>query len=272
MKRLLFLLLCSGLEIYGQASSSLEMFALDNGAKVLYQTSTYTSDPPMDSGLTEASGNVIRRMLRDPGEPWLGFEIHVERQKGASEFRISLEPLAGWPFFAQKPEVRSVHDKGRVMFEVFEQPSTGFKIYDSFQIGTSFAGMQALPTTSKIPQVISAGSKIRLVNPQVSVPSPPSSVERRVGDKILSRIDGTVVGIRVPGRGRYTISSNPGPGFRLEGTAEGELLAFVVGAERYDVKCDSPITESRGAWYVWVKFEPETQTSADKSGLELFVR
>lgn len=67
---------------------------------------------------------------------------------------------------------------------------------------------------------------------------------------------GQQVSIEAPMLGRFTLSSEPGPGYRLEAIAEDNEVRFDSGNDLFSLSCDAPVVEHPGAWYLWVKFEP----------------
>jgi len=238
----------------GIAAQSMEnyIFHLDNGAEVLYQTYSQLTIPDLKKafGTAAASGNVIQRtMFNENGNPWVGFELHIERVpgEGSPRFLVSMEPVGGSGFFHQKPTPREIANGDRVLLEVLEQPDTGRKIFDTFQVGMGVP-MQIMPLSRHVPQVPRAGTSVHLQSPRFMN-----------GLDVLARSDGVIsstqVGISVPGKGRYIFSSQPEPGFRMEAIADESRLRFVVGNDSNEVDCSAPIVESAGSWYLWVRYE-----------------
>jgi len=124
-------------------------FHLDNGALVLYQTFSEITLPDEEKafGAASASGNVIRRtMLDENRKPWVAFELHIDRKRGAGPIRflVSMEPLGGWAFFKQKAAPREIENGDRILMDVLEQPDTGRKIFDMLQVGSG-TPMQIMP-------------------------------------------------------------------------------------------------------------------------------
>jgi hypothetical protein len=227
------------------------IFQLENGAQVLYQTYSEISLPNEERafGAATASGNVIRRTLTDgDGAVWAAFELHIDRKSGPgpARFVLSMEPLGGWAFFKQKPASREVQNGDRILLDVLQQPDTGRKLFDTFQVGDGVP-MQIMPMPRSIPQIPGAGTQMRLESPQFMK-----------GVNVFARGDGKIAGtelaVSVPGKGRFVLSSQPAPGFRMEGIADGTRLSFVVGSDSYEIHCSQPIIDS-GAWYLWVRQE-----------------
>jgi hypothetical protein len=228
-------------------------FTLANGALVLYQTYSEITMPDQERafGTASASGNVIRRtMLDEKRQPWLAFELHIDRKPGPGPIRflLSMEPLGGAAFFGQKPVPREIENGDRILMDVLEEPGTWRKIFDTFQVGIAIP-MQIMPLSRSVPQIPAAGAAIHLQDPQFM-----KGLD--VFAQTRGSATGTEVAISVPDRGRLIFSSQPKPGFRMEAIVDGARLLFVVGSDFYDVHCSAPLMEPAGSWYLWVRREP----------------
>ena len=233
--------------LFGQ-SENVQTFTLDNGARVLYQVQAEMSS--FDSNLNLSYRNTIERTLRDSGRAWLGFEIHIERTGRKDLFRVSMEPISGWPFFAAPPVPREIHSGDRVMLDVMEQPSTGLKIFDTFQVGEANTPLLPMPEASHaIAQIPKESMNIRL-----DLPILRSDKEHPLFAE--NSASGKVVAMTLSGVGRFIFTSQPTPGFRMEAVAERRELKFLGGSESYQIESHEPILDRQGAWYLWVKFEP----------------
>jgi hypothetical protein len=245
------LLLCAGGLLHAQAVKNYE-FHLDNGASVLYQTWSQVdlTDQARMFGTAQADGNTIRRTMTDgTNRTWLGFGLRIDREPGDPiRFRISMVPLDTWGFFSQTAPPREIRNGDRVLLDVLAEPGTGRKIYDTFQVGIG-VDMQNMPTARTIPQVPGVGAAIRFQSPNLLAGAVSLG-------KNGSTASGNPIGLRVPGKGRFSFSSRPEPGFRMEAVAEGNRLMFVAGNASWSVECSGPILDGPGAWYLWVRYEP----------------
>ena len=141
MSRLSLLLLLA-LPLAAQEENNY-IFKLDNGAQVLYQVYSEIdlgrkANEQKVFGSASASGNVIRRSMRDDkGNAWLAFELHIDRKPGSGpiRFRISMQPMGGAAFFGQRADPREIENGDRILLDVLEEPGTGRKIFDTFQVG-----------------------------------------------------------------------------------------------------------------------------------------
>jgi len=264
MIRFLILFICVCASAVSQSMNNYA-FNLESGATVLYQI--YSEVPIADGGKTvskaEHVGNRIRRiLLSGDGIPWLGFEVHIRQLPGEARFALNVEPIAGIPFFAQKPATRTLENADRVLLDVLEQPSTGKRVFDTFQVGTKGTPMQIMPLSRSVPQPAPVGTVIHLENPRLIEGAETLATSR-------STETGIRVGIQASKTGEFLFSSEPAPGYRMEGIAENNSLRFVVGNKQYGVVCTVPIVNRPGAWYLWVKAVQGAPSLGE--GLRLFV-
>lgn len=257
MNRCVAVFLCSSVSAVCQSMMNY-MFNLESGATVLYQvySEVRSADGSKTVSRAEHTGNRIRRVLvNEDGVPWLGFEVHIRQLPREDRFALSVEPVAGMPFFAQKPASRILENADRVLFDVLEQPSTGKRLFDTFQVGTKGTAMQIMPLSRSVPQPAPSGSVIRLENPRLM-----EGIETLATGRTTQT--GTRVGIEAKA-GQFLFSSEPVSGYRMEGIAENNSLHFVVGNRRYDVVCTGSVMDRPGAWYLWVKAVPDAPVTRD---------
>jgi len=268
MIRLFVLTLCLCATLPAQEMENY-IFHLENGAQVLYQTFSQIplSDKEKAFGTADASGNVIRRTMFDENrKPWIAFELHIDRRPGPgpAHFLLSMEPLGGWNFFGQRPAGREIANGDRILLDVLEEPGTGRKIYDTFQVGIGVP-MQIMPLPHFVPQMPKPGTPMHIRNPQFMD-----------GLQVFAQneygIDGPRLVLSVPGKGRFVFSTQSAPGFRMEAIADGKRLMFVVGDTMWDIHTASPVVEPSGSWYLWVRRESETQDLVSTPTLHLNVK
>jgi hypothetical protein len=209
-------------------------------------------------GTAAASGNVIRRTMTDEkNQTWLGFELHIDRLPGEPvRFRLSMTPIGGIGFFGQSAPAREINNGDRIMLDVLEEPGTGRKIYDSFQVGIG-VDMQILPPPRNLPGIPPVGAAIQLRQPELKQAGMPAMISHGSSD---GTVKSSMVSLLVPGKGRFLFSTKPAPGFRMEAIGEQKHLAFVSGKDLYDVRCAGPVMDSPGSWYLWVRYEPDTES------------
>lgn len=268
MIRFLVLMLGASLTLTGQTMMNY-IFHLDNGAQILYQTFSQVAmtDTEKAYGTASASGNMIRRtMIDDRGKPWLGFEVHIDRKPGTGPiaFLLSMEPLGGAGFFGQKPAAREIENGDRILMDVLEEPGTGRKIYDTFQVGIGVP-MQIMPLPHAVPQIPGLGTQIHLQSPRFM-----KGLDAFASSEGL--VTGARVAIAVPGKGRFIFSTRQEPGFRMEAIADRARLMFIIGADYYDIQCAAPVVEPSGSWYLWVRKDTAPQGQGSEPTLDLSIK
>lgn len=250
MKRALLLAAGAAALLRAQPAKEYD-FHLDNGAEVLYQTFTQADakNPVPDLGTARAFGNVIERSVMDSGNARrLGFDLHIDKLPGDPvRFRVSMGPLEKWGYFGWSAAPREIQNGDRVLMDVLEEPVSGNKIYDTFQVGIG-VGMHFMPMAKTIPRIPGTGMAIHLQSP--------CSLAGAASVKSAGNVAGEAVGVSIPERGVFALSTSHGLGYRMEGIAEGNVLTFVSGSERYDIQCAAPVVDGAGAWYLWVRPEP----------------
>jgi hypothetical protein len=261
MRAVLVATLCFGAALRAQAVKDYD-FHLDNGAEVLYQTygQAGSKDPPLNSspsnlGTARAFGNTIERNILDGQNiKQLGFDLQIEKLAGDPiRFRVSMGGPVGdsqggfWGFFGRTAPPREIQNGDRVLLDVLEEPATGRKVFDTFQVGIG-VGMHAMPVAKTIPKIPAAGTTVHLQSP--------CTLDGALPGRSTGNVSGEVVGVSIPGKGVLALSATPGSGYRMEGIAEGNVLMFVTGNERYDIQCAAPVVDGAGAWYLWVRREP----------------
>jgi hypothetical protein len=82
-----------------------------------------------------------------------------------TKWRVLRNQSGGSAFFGQKAEPREIENGDRVMLDVVEEPGTGRKIFDTFQVGIGVP-MQILLLPRSVPHIPSPGATIRIQDPQ----------------------------------------------------------------------------------------------------------
>lgn len=223
-------------------------FHLDNGAEVLYQTFSEANpkDPAPNLGNAYREGDAIVRTVSAQNVRTLGFRLRIEKVPGDPvRFRVSMGGLDLWTYFSQSAASREIQNGDRILLDVLEDPASGRKIYDSFQVGIG-VGLHSMPVAKTIPRTPVASAVIHLQTPQLF------QGQTELADN-ASVINGSAVSVHIAGKSGFTFSTQPQDGFRMEAIAEGNTLMFVSGSERYDIQCTAPVIDGAGAWYLWVR-------------------
>jgi len=115
-------------------------------------------------------------------------------------------------------------------------------VFDTFQVCLRGTKATALPLPETgVPGIIPAGATVRLSRPRLH---PMMGVELARDGQIST---GPRVSMSAPTIGRFTFSSEPGPGYRLEALAEETTLHFLANNENYSITTDAPIMDQPGS-------------------------
>jgi hypothetical protein len=251
MKRLLAgLITCCAVLCAGD----FQRFDLPNGATVLYQGWRQYVGAVIRFPRLGQAGNAIRRMVTaDNGAILVEFDVQVDVLPNRTGFRIHFSPVPGTPFFAKAPEPREVQAGDYVLVDVLEQPGTGKRTFDSLKVGYRDTAMTLLPLPPEVPHVVASGTALTLDRPVMmderGFPIARASV----------KVYGKRVHVDAPGHGQYTLSTEPGPGFRLEAMVYGQQsrpsLAFTDGERIFILNASSIILPEKATSLLWVRKE-----------------
>lgn len=238
--------LCGQAPAPGQAPAR---FELANGAVVQYQPWDGYARPRARPDGLQLLSSVIRRTIRDGQDRLiLAFDVHVDTN-GKSPLRLSFTPIPGAPFFAQAPVPRDLQPGNHVLVDVMEQAATGKKMFDSLCVGFRATPMR-LPMLPDAPSTIPPGAVLHLDHAQL-----------KENGALIAKNSGTQSGTRLrlafPNGGEYTLSSDPGPDYRLEAVVYGSgartVAVFPDGERLYGLVCSSSIVDQPGGWLLWVR-------------------
>ena len=234
-----------------------QRFALPNGAAVLYQGWREPAGAFWRFPRLSQSGNAIRRTVTaDSGAILVAFDVQVDVLPANGGFRLRFTPVAGEPFFARAPEPRVVQPGDYVLVDVLEQPATGKRMFDSLKVGFRDTPMTLLPFTPDVPRVVATGSVLTLDRPELR------DENGRPIANTTTKISGTQVALQASENGRtvrFTLSTGPAPGFRLEAVIYGQkpraILAFTDGELVYYISGASAMLPATGPSMLWVRKE-----------------
>lgn len=251
MRRLLICaLLCSA----ALRAGDFQRFDLPNGATVLYQGWRQYSGALIRFPRLTAAGNAIRRTVTaENGATLVEFDVQVDVLPNRAGFHIHFAPVPGAPFFAKAPEPRDVLPGDYVLVDVLVQPGTGKRTFDSLKAGFRDTPMALLPLPPDVPGVAAAGSTMTLENPVLL------NEQGFPIAKAAIKVCGRRVRVEAPNRRRFTLSTEPAPGFRLEAMVYGQkprpVLAFTDGELVYYLTSASAILPETGPALLWVRKE-----------------
>ncbi|MDQ6786333.1 MAG: GWxTD domain-containing protein [Acidobacteriota bacterium] len=228
----------------------------------------------------------VHRVLADraSGE-YFGYDLVVEADAAPNKFKVSIRPLSITPpeqmhlndltarSLPKYPEDMIVEDGDTISLDVLVNPQTKVKIADLIKITTkkpqsdspvfnttfnsgfsTSAGFDSndSSTSKQNPQDFTLDAvKMRLTKPKLLVGGAVSPIR---GSKFNGIIEGSVLYIYVPEKGRFILSlfQRDGFNFQKDAVMENNKISFQSNGERYELISDAPITSGGGNWNLWI--------------------
>jgi hypothetical protein len=148
-----------------------------------------------------------------------------------------------------------------IAVEVLTNPGTGQKVVDYIDVEYEPIHLpsRAEPRDFQVSDVI-----LHILVPSLRVNDaeiPPAIVASRMVARKL-------VWLSVPGHGRFLLSLSPYSGYQFQksGEVNGFGLSFSWNGDRYEWRTQETITESSGAWNLYVLARPQTTSEATARG------
>jgi hypothetical protein len=243
---------------------------------------SYVAKPPLLSGQhlsiqgntdvmhTDAKDGkpvVFHRFLTDPAsKTYWGYDVVVEPTGERNSATLRFQPFSlradQLPKEYHAAEFRSLgvpefpsqtFQSGQMIaIDLLVNPTTGQKVVDYVQV--TFEPFGEVPSKAAPRDFQVADVLLHIVVPSLRLNDaavPPAIV----ADPMINR---RLVWLSVPGRARFLLSLCPQPGydFQKAGVANGLVLTFSWNGERYELRTRRAITESSGAWNLYVLAAP----------------
>lgn len=219
----------------------------------------------------------VHRVLADraSGE-YFGYDVVIESDAASKRFKVSIKPLSITPpeqlrlneltarSLPKYPEALTVEDGDTISLDILVNPQTKVKIVDLIKITTR----KPKPTDLLNTTTVNSGSggasfgkekprdftpdavEMCLTKPKLLVNGAVSSIR---GSEFNGMIQGSILSVYIPEKGRFIFSLVPRDGFDFQKDAmmETNKITFQSGGERYELISDAPIL-SGGAWNLWI--------------------
>ena len=221
-------------------------------------------------------GHIIHRVLADKlGNFVFGYDLYVEPQPGARQFRIALSPLdarfadklmgenpSAKPSLKTRPRISTLpqsaepqvlDDGDSFALDLLVNQNTGVKIVDIVKVTFDRSTLwDTNPTT--VPRDFSLDAvelTVRayrlLINGEVMAVGKPSS-----------DWSGALLWFYVSDRGRFIFSLVPRTGYQFQkvGIIENNRIEFTINGDRYEWISSAPVLPGGGTWNLWVLHDP----------------
>ena len=219
---------------------------------------------------------IFHRFLTDPAsKTYWGYDVEVEPTETPGVARLRFKPFSkhagDLPKEYHAAEFRALaspqfpaeaFQSGQtIALDVLTNPATGQKVTDYIEV--SFEPIRvpinADPRDFQVSDVL-----LHIVAPSLRVNDKPlqSAV---VAAQWMAR---KLVWLSIPGHGRFLFSLSPYPGypFQKAGVANGYKLSFSWNGNRYEWLTREALTESSGAWNLYVLAAPQSAAQASAQG------
>ncbi len=246
---------------------------------------------------TEKGGRIHRVLGDSYLGAYFGYDLVIEPADAPTKYKISIKPLSITPpkelrlndltarSLPKYPADMIVEDGDTIALDVLVNSQTQVKIVDLIKVTTkkmqgasSFSSFTASSTSNFNPGSGSSAKSgsfakqpTRDFTPNdvtLRLTAPKLFVNGEVGtfpgsDWSGGMIEGSVIYIYIPGRGRFVFSLFPHDNFnfRKDAAIENNKIAFRFGEERYELISKAPIMNNGGNWNLWVlneaSFKPD---------------
>jgi GWxTD domain-containing protein len=287
-----FLVIASGVKAQ-QSSVSFHK----KGISVIFKIETSSPDATKQSfgslyftrsNETEKESRVHRVIGDRMSGSYFGYDLIVETDTAPNKYKISIKPLSINPpeqmrladltalSLPKYPEDMIVEDGDTISLDVLVNPQTKVKIIDLIKITTKIpqSSDSSLFNTTASSSGFGSGSngrllsrqqkaqdftlndvKLRLTSPKLLVSGAVSPIR---GSEWNGIIEGSMIYLYIPEKGRFVFSLFPRNGFDFQKDAvlENNKITFQSNGERYELISNAPVVSGGGNWSLWMLNDP----------------
>jgi len=254
---------------------------------------------------TEKDSRVHRVLADRPSGAYFGYDLVIESDVMPNKYKVSIRPLSITPpetmrlsdltarSLPKYPEDMIIEDGDTIALDVLVNPQTKAKIVDLIKITTkkpqssdsSLFNQTAAGSGNGSGFGISVGSgskeglfskqkpqdftlddvKLRLTSPKLLVNGTVSPIR---GSEWNGIIEGSIVYLYIPEKGRFILSLFPRNNFNFQKAAviESNKITFQADSERYELISSAPIISNGGNWSLWIlndaNYKPDSTFSS----------
>lgn len=208
---------------------------------------------PDVTGNAKLFGNTIEHLIEEDGQKVLGYRLRIEAAAN-TEYRLTVEPLAGSPFFPRAPKPLGIRDAQRAEIDLARSRDGRLKVVASIQITKYERRLSSTPSWRSEPQDLTLeGLQLMISDAQVF------KNDVQIGER-AGGVTGSDIVAYIPGVGRVVFRLLPKEGFALSKTAvvEGNRIIFDIDADRYEIASKSSVIGQPGPWKIYMLRAPNT--------------
>ncbi len=245
---------------------------------------------------TEKESRVHRVLADRESGAYFGYDLVIESDAVPNKFKVSIKPLSITPpenmrlsdltlrALPKYPEDMTIEDGDTIALDLLYNPQTKVKIIDLIKITTkkpqSSDSSLFKTTASGFGSISKSGAssgsgsngglfgkqavrdftlddvKLRLTSPKLHINGTVGSFR---GSEWNGIIEGSVIYLYLPEKGRFIFSLFPRDGFnfRKDAVVESNKITFQSNDQRYELISDAPIVSNGGDWSLWVLNDPD---------------
>ncbi len=247
---------------------------------------------------TEKESRVHRVLADRASGTYFGYDLVIESVASTlDKFKVSIKPLSIKPpetmrlsdltalTLPKYPADMVVADSDSIAIDVLVNPQTKVNIVDYIKITTK---KPRLSDSSPLNTAVKASSsddrglfgkqktrdftpndvKLRLTSPEFLVGG---TVSPLLGSRWEGIIEGSIVHVYIPEKGRFIFSLYPQSNFNFQKSAaiEDNKIVFQSDGQRYELTSAAPIVGFGGSWNLWIlhdsDYRPDLILSAEAS-------
>ncbi len=228
---------------------------------------------------TEKESRVHRVLADKASGEYFGYDLIIESDAIPNKYKVSIKPLTISPpenmrlsdltarSLPKYPEDMIIEDGDTIALDVLVNPQTKVKIVDLIKIttkkpqssdsflynptATGSGSIDNLPSKQKPQDFTLDAVKLRLTSPKLLINGTISPLR---GSEWNGIIEGSIVYLYIPQKGRFILSLSPREGFNFQKTAviESNKITFQSDKEHYELVSTAPIISNGGNWSLWI--------------------
>ncbi|MDQ4123886.1 MAG: GWxTD domain-containing protein [Acidobacteriota bacterium] len=312
--KIMFLAFCCFFVTWNEAAAQQSSVSFNKkGISVVFKIETSSPESTKQSlggvyftgyNETEKESRVHRVLGDRAGGVYFGYDLVIETQAESNKFKVSVRPLSINPpeqmrlgdltarSLPKYPEDMIVEDGDTIALDVLVNPQTKVKIVDLITITTkkprTASDVSSFTTTTASGGFGSGRSenfsnrqkprdftpndvKLRLTSPKLFVNGSLSQIR---GSQWEGIIEGSVISLYIPEKGRFIFSLFPQENFnfRKDAILENSKIVFHANGERYELISSAPISSEGGNWSLWMLNDPDYKPDLTFASMEEFLQ
>lgn len=226
---------------------------ISGNSMVAEPVGVYFYSMPDLTGDAKLYGNSIEHVIEEGDQKVLAYRLRIE-QAGESAHIVTIQPVAGAPFFLQAPKPLQLLDGHRAEIDLATSKDGYVKAVASIQITKYERRLSDIPASRAKPQDLTLDAlQLRVTEAQVF------KNNVRIAEHAGGAIGSTLVAY-LPGVGRVFFSLVPQNDFDFAKAAviENSRIIFDIGSDHYEIASKGSVIGQPGPWKIYMLRAPDT--------------